>query len=304
MPVPPTKVTYYYTDPQGNVLAEADADGNITARYDYRPYGSLTTADQPEGPGYTGHVNDSDTGLTYMQARYYDSSTGRFLSTDPKSLALGDIYNFDRYGYANSNPVKFTDPDGLYACGPNTNKSSCAQIDSFVKTLDSSRKSLNNNSRAFRSLQAISRHIGKLGDNNGVILDAKTLSTSVIAQADSATLMTIDVKQATALSANYAKYNPGVSAAQLARSFGAMAIAHEGQHQLDYLNPAIGYPASKETEHRTEMNAYGAEANVAKGLGISTDLYAPGARQEDIDSRIKAGANDSTNYWCGANNAC
>jgi hypothetical protein len=32
-------VTYVYTDPQGTPLAEADANGNITATFDYRPYG-------------------------------------------------------------------------------------------------------------------------------------------------------------------------------------------------------------------------------------------------------------------------
>jgi uncharacterized protein RhaS with RHS repeats len=35
---------YYYTDPQGNVLAKADQAGNIIARYDYTPYGSAYEA--------------------------------------------------------------------------------------------------------------------------------------------------------------------------------------------------------------------------------------------------------------------
>jgi uncharacterized protein RhaS with RHS repeats len=64
-----SKVTYVYTDPQGTPLAEADANGNITATFDYRPYGSIALGTAPNGPGYTGHVNDTDTGLIYMQAR-------------------------------------------------------------------------------------------------------------------------------------------------------------------------------------------------------------------------------------------
>ena len=53
-------VTYVYTDPQGTPLAEADATGTITARFDYAPYGAASTASgmsgTPNGPGYTGHV--------------------------------------------------------------------------------------------------------------------------------------------------------------------------------------------------------------------------------------------------------
>ncbi len=46
-------VTYVYTDPQGTVLAEADANGNITARYDYAPYGTAVASmnPAPNGPG-------------------------------------------------------------------------------------------------------------------------------------------------------------------------------------------------------------------------------------------------------------
>jgi len=107
-------VTYVYTDPQGTPLMETDAAGNITARFEYTPYGvsvpSMGAA--PNGVGYTGHVNDPETGLLYMQARYYDAEVGRFLSVDPVELAPGDGFNFNRYTYANNNPYKFTDPDG------------------------------------------------------------------------------------------------------------------------------------------------------------------------------------------------
>jgi uncharacterized protein RhaS with RHS repeats len=71
-------VTYVYTDAQGTPLAEADASGNITATFDYAPYGSQALGTPPSGPGYTGHANDPDTGLVYMQARYYDPAVGSF----------------------------------------------------------------------------------------------------------------------------------------------------------------------------------------------------------------------------------
>ena len=105
-------VTYVYTDPQGTPLAEADANGNITATFDYAPYGSQALGTAPSGPGYTGHVNDPDTGLVYMQARYYDPVVGRFISTDPVGPAAGNPFNFNRFAYANNSPAVNIDPDG------------------------------------------------------------------------------------------------------------------------------------------------------------------------------------------------
>ena len=116
-PVKANTVTYVYTDPQGTPLAEADVNGNITATFDYTPYGGQALGTAPNGPGYTGHVNDPDTGLVYMQARYYDPATGRFLSVDPVAPAGGNAFNFSRYAYASNNPVTHTDPDGRQVFG-------------------------------------------------------------------------------------------------------------------------------------------------------------------------------------------
>ncbi|HET7630610.1 MAG TPA: RHS repeat-associated core domain-containing protein, partial [Candidatus Saccharimonadales bacterium] len=107
-----TTVTYIYTDAQGNVIAKADDQGNIIARYTYRPYGTQQSGPTNTGPGYTGHVHDPDTGLVYMQQRYYDPVVGRFISPDPVTPAPGNVFNFNRYVYANNNPLRYTDPDG------------------------------------------------------------------------------------------------------------------------------------------------------------------------------------------------
>lgn len=118
----PEDVTYVYTDPQGTPLAEADANGNITATFDYGPYGGRALGSSSKGPGYTGHVNDPETGFIYMQARYYEPGTGRFVSVDPVGSSPSNLFNFNRYDYANNNPVVNTDPDGRcvdadWSCG-------------------------------------------------------------------------------------------------------------------------------------------------------------------------------------------
>lgn len=105
-------VTYVYTDVQGTVLAETDEAGNVTAQFDYRAFGRSALGGSPNGPGYAGHVNDADTGLVYMQARYYDPDIGRFLGIDASGAAPSNLFNFNRFAYANNNPVVFIDPDG------------------------------------------------------------------------------------------------------------------------------------------------------------------------------------------------
>ncbi len=109
-------VTYVYSDHLGSPIAETDEQGNITKRYYYKPFGE-TIGTEPEDIGYTGHKHDADTGLTYMQARYYNPRIGRFYSNDPVDfqghLQRGNpIHGFNRYAYANNNPYKYTDPDG------------------------------------------------------------------------------------------------------------------------------------------------------------------------------------------------
>lgn len=66
-------------------------------------------------PGYTGHLEDDDLQLTYMQARYYDPVIGRFYSNDPVGFNGNNPMTFNRYAYANNNPYKYTDPDGRTA---------------------------------------------------------------------------------------------------------------------------------------------------------------------------------------------
>ncbi|MBA3486035.1 MAG: RHS repeat-associated core domain-containing protein, partial [Lysobacter sp.] len=83
-------------------------------RTNYEPFGKVIGGTPKDGPGYTGHVLDTATGLNYMQQRYYDPGIGRFLSVDPVTADGNTGANFNRYWYANNNPYKFTDPDGRF----------------------------------------------------------------------------------------------------------------------------------------------------------------------------------------------
>nr|WP_245978890.1 RHS repeat-associated core domain-containing protein [Lysobacter pythonis] len=106
-------VEYIHTDALGSPVAVTNASGQVIERTGYAPYGEKLGKANDDRPGYTGHVMDSATGLTYMQQRYYDPMLGRFLSVDPvTALTNGDMRHFNRYVYAYNNPYRFTDPDG------------------------------------------------------------------------------------------------------------------------------------------------------------------------------------------------
>lgn len=110
-----SETVYVHSDILGSPIMETNSSGTVTSRSHYKPFGEALEG-MKKGVGYTGHLNDKDLKLTYMQARYYDPVIGRFYSNDPVSaieqLAKSDIHGFNRYAYANNNPYKYTDPDG------------------------------------------------------------------------------------------------------------------------------------------------------------------------------------------------
>ncbi|NRA60658.1 MAG: RHS domain-containing protein [Psychrobium sp.] len=114
-------ITYMHTDALGSPVAATDESGNILWREHYSPFGAkLDNSDKSKGNdvGYTGHQFDNDTGLVYMQARYYDPVIGRFYSNDPVGyVGKNPIHSFGRYTYVNNNPYKYVDPDGKYGRG-------------------------------------------------------------------------------------------------------------------------------------------------------------------------------------------
>jgi len=109
------KVTYYIPDASGSPVAATDEQGKVLWRAHRMPFGAEVNKDPASSNnhiGFTGHVHDSSTGLTYMGARYYDPIVGRFMGMDPVGVNPEDPRTFNRFSYANNNPYKFVDPDG------------------------------------------------------------------------------------------------------------------------------------------------------------------------------------------------
>ena len=100
-------------DRVGSVLALTDGTGTVTAGYAYAPYGARAgkTGSATTSFTYVGAfgVMDEGGGVYFMKNRFYDATTGRFLSRDPIGFLGGD----NLYRYALNNPVSRVDPSGL-----------------------------------------------------------------------------------------------------------------------------------------------------------------------------------------------
>jgi len=101
--------SFYLTDALGSVRALTDANGAITGTYGYDSFGRPAAANAaPSRSTFTGYQYDQMSGLYYAGARYYDPTTGRFLSEDP-------IPSVNRYPYAANDPVDNVDVLGMEA---------------------------------------------------------------------------------------------------------------------------------------------------------------------------------------------
>ncbi len=102
---------YYDADGLGSITSLADISGSLTDTYVTDSFGKTTasTGTTRNPYRYTARDLDSETGLMYYRARYYDVQVGRFISEDPIQFKGGA--NF--YAYVRNNPISNTDPRGL-----------------------------------------------------------------------------------------------------------------------------------------------------------------------------------------------
>lgn len=107
-------ITFFHNDVSGSPMLATDASGNLLWNESYLPYGERLNdiGDGGNALWFTGKPHDSDTGLSYMGARYYNPALGRFMGIDPVGFDADNLHSFNRYAYANNNPHKYVDPDG------------------------------------------------------------------------------------------------------------------------------------------------------------------------------------------------
>ena len=105
-----SQITYLHSNPMGSVIAATNEQGEQIWVKNYTPYGieeeDGSVDDSGANHGYTTHEVDTETGLVYMKARYYDPLVGRFYSRDP----IEADYNY--FSYATNDPINSIDLNG------------------------------------------------------------------------------------------------------------------------------------------------------------------------------------------------
>lgn len=115
-----TAVIYYNaTDLLNSSSIMTDSTGTVAETMDYFPFGSIRidqkTSTFTEQRKYIGEEYDAETGLNYLNARYYNATLARFISQDPmfwEQQNLSDPQSLNSYSYAQNNPITLSDSTG------------------------------------------------------------------------------------------------------------------------------------------------------------------------------------------------
>jgi RHS repeat-associated protein len=136
--ITPTGTVYYYHHDQlGSTRAITNSAGAAKATYTYDPYGNVTactgarvtvagsnictgTITVTNPLTYSGQYRDDESGLIYLRARYYDPTTGQFMSRDPLVATTRSPY-----AYVAGNPLNATDPTGWDSKKNDNNNDPC-----------------------------------------------------------------------------------------------------------------------------------------------------------------------------------
>jgi RHS repeat-associated protein len=111
---------YYLRNAQGDIVKLIDASGATVVEYTYDTWGKKvsTTGSLAGSLGlvqpfrYRGYVYDWETGLYYLQSRYYDPEVGRFISADVLLSTGQGVLGHNCYAYCLGNPVGMSDQSG------------------------------------------------------------------------------------------------------------------------------------------------------------------------------------------------
>ena len=111
---------YYVLNLQGDVAAILDGSGNTVVTYTYDAWGNIlaTTGSMSGTLGfynplrYRGYVYDTETGLYYLQSRYYNPGLGRFINADAFTSTGQGLLGNNMFAYCLNNPVMLVDSLG------------------------------------------------------------------------------------------------------------------------------------------------------------------------------------------------
>ena len=119
------KMYFYQTSLQGDIIGIVDSEGSQVVVDRYDAWGEVLVSSDASGFGlsqinplrYRGYYYDQETGLYYLQTRYYDPKVRRFLNADDASVLTKDpeqLTEKNLYAYCDDNPVMYRDDTGMF----------------------------------------------------------------------------------------------------------------------------------------------------------------------------------------------
>ncbi len=114
---------YYIRNGQGDIIGLFDSSGTEVVRYYYDSWGKLISIEGTlkdtvgiKNPyRYRGYRYDNETGLYYLQSRYYNPEWGRFINADSLGGEIGELLSHNVFAYCFNNSVNMSDPTGQLA---------------------------------------------------------------------------------------------------------------------------------------------------------------------------------------------
>ena len=111
----------YQRNIQGDIIRIFNNEGELVGEYAYDAYGNHTIITDVDGIAsinpfrYRGYYFDEETKFYYLNSRYYDPETGRFISPDSiEYLDPNSINGLNLYVYCGNNPIMYVDPTGHF----------------------------------------------------------------------------------------------------------------------------------------------------------------------------------------------
>ena len=111
-------IYYYVTNLQGDIIAILNGNGVAVAEYTYDAWGNPMGTLPTTGIGalnplrYRGYVYDTETGLYYLQSRYYNPQIGRFINADVFYATGQGLVGNNMFAYCLNNPICMADDCG------------------------------------------------------------------------------------------------------------------------------------------------------------------------------------------------
>lgn len=301
-------VLYYFADHLGTSRVNAQVlSGQTTATLcydaDFYPFGGERTPYTntcSQTYKFTGKERDNESNLDNFGARYNASTMGRFMSPDPLMITKRkrtDPQDWDMYSYTRNNPLRFTDPTGMYTTG--CTQSDISKCDQNTQNFETARQqALKSKDKDVRNA---AKAYGNYGDKNGVTVgfmegkDSQGRDTSRLAYTEfsrdskgQTTGISVQVgvdliAGATDAQGRPAQPGPGSVLAEA-------TVAHEGKHVADRTFMLID-PGITMTNRQAEIRAY----------GITNAVVKENSRYASLPQGIDFSSDDGINRYLDAN---